>query len=55
MRVLLLGAGASKSYNSSPTGKRMPIARDFFPTFYDLKIADDPWVLRGSIMDYLIT
>lgn len=54
MRVLLLGAGASKSYGESPTGKRMPIARDFFPTFFDLDIAANPWVLRDGLIYYLI-
>lgn len=53
MRVILLGAGASKSYDSSPTGKRMPIARDFFPTFFSLDIADNPWALRHGLIFYL--
>lgn len=53
MRILLLGAGASKSYGDLPTGKRMPIARDFFPTFYALDVASNPWVLRDGLMFYL--
>lgn len=53
MRLLLLGAGASKSYGNSPTGMRMPIARDFFPTFYSLAAAANPWVLRDGLMFYL--
>ena len=42
MRAILLGAGASKSYDQSPTGQRMPIARDFFDTFdkLDLSMCD---------------
>ena len=53
MRVLLLGAGASKSYGDSPTGLSMPIARDFFPTFFSLEIASNPWVLRDGLIYYL--
>ena len=32
MNVVLLGAGASKAYSNSPTGRKMPIAKDFFQT-----------------------
>lgn len=53
MRVVVLGAGASKSYGASPTKQRMPIARDFFPTFMNLDIASNPWVLRDGITYYL--
>lgn len=53
MRVFLLGAGASKSYQNSPTGERMPIARDFFSTFYRLAIAQHPWVMRDGLLYYL--
>ncbi|MFG6627021.1 hypothetical protein [Sulfitobacter sp. 1A12056] len=53
MRVILLGAGASKSYGASPTGQRMPIANDFFPTFFRLKAASNPWVLRDGLISYL--
>jgi hypothetical protein len=53
MRLLLLGAGASKAYEDSPTGVRMPIARDFFSTFEKLKIYENPWVLRDGIIDYI--
>ena len=53
MRVILLGAGASKSYDQSPTGQRMPIARDFFDTFNQLELSTNPWVLIGSIIVYL--
>jgi hypothetical protein len=52
-RLVLLGAGASKSYAESPTGKRMPIANDFFSTFYALKIASNPWTLRDGLVFYL--
>jgi hypothetical protein len=53
MRVVLLGAGASKSYSDSPTGARMPLARDFFQTFFKLSIAKNPWVLRDGLTYYL--
>ncbi|GAA3857620.1 hypothetical protein [Celeribacter arenosi] len=53
MRVVLLGAGASKSYGASPTGQRMPIANDFFPTFFKLDAAANPWVLRDGLIHYL--
>ena len=53
MRVLLLGAGASKSYAESPTGCRMPVAADFFSTFFDLELAANPWVLRDGLIYYL--
>lgn len=55
MRVILLGAGASKSYGASPTGQRMPIAKDFFPTFFRLNAAANPWVLRDGLITYLQT
>lgn len=55
MRVILLGAGASKSYGASPTGQRMPIAKDFFPTFFKLDAAANPWVLRDGLIHYLQT
>lgn len=53
MNVIILGAGASKSYSESPTGKRMPIANDFFKTFHNLDIASNPWVLIGNIINYV--
>jgi hypothetical protein len=52
MNALVLGAGASKSYGASPTGERMPIARDFFRTFNRLAIASNPWVLVGGILTF---
>lgn len=51
--VFLLGAGASKSYNSSPTGLHMPIANDFFSTYSKLPINYDPWALKTKLLWYL--
>lgn len=53
MRLFLLGAGASKSYDASPTGQRMPIARDFFDIFDKLDLSTNLWVLIGSIIAYI--
>jgi len=53
MNVLLLGAGASKSYSESLTEVRMPIAKDFFRTFNQLSISENRWVLIGDILNYL--
>ena len=53
MNVLLLGAGASKSYSDSPTGERMPIANDFFKTFCNLEISENPFVIIGTIINYI--
>lgn len=50
-RLFLLGAGASKSYAQSPTGKRMPIAKDFFKTYDELSISCDRRVLIGDIIN----
>ncbi|MEJ6979760.1 SIR2 family protein [Pedobacter sp. P351] len=55
MNVLILGAGASKSYDASVTRQRMPIANDFFKTFRHLEISKNPWVLIGMILNYLKT
>ncbi len=52
MNVIILGAGASKSYSESPTGQKMPIANDFFKTFHNLDIASNSWVLIGFIIQY---
>ena len=54
MQVALLGAGASKSYDQSPTGERMPLARDFFETFNRMKLAANPWVLIDKLCGYII-
>jgi hypothetical protein len=53
MKVYLLGAGASRSYNDSPTGLRMPLARDFFQAFSKLAIHTNLWVLTGAIINYV--
>jgi hypothetical protein len=53
MRVFLLGAGASKAYDQSPTGLRMPIARDFFETYDKTLLASDPWALIEGLISYL--
>ena len=54
MRLLLLGAGASKAYSQSPTGVRMPISHDFFSTFEQLEIYENPWVLRDGLIDFIL-
>lgn len=53
MKAFLLGAGASKAYDASPSGQRMPIARDFFQTFLGLSASENPWVLLGGVLAYL--
>lgn len=53
MNVIILGAGASKSYQDSFTKERMPIATDFFSTFNRLEISKNTWVLVGYILNYL--
>ncbi|WP_333601301.1 hypothetical protein [Flavobacterium sp.] len=52
-KVIILGAGASKSYEESKTGVKMPIANDFFETFRKLDIAENPWVLIGELLHYV--
>ena len=52
MKVLVLGAGASKAYDGSKCGARMPIARDFLETFARLPISEHPWVLTGNVLCY---
>jgi len=52
MTVLLLGAGAPKSYAQSPT-QTMPLARELFKTFCNLEIRQHPWVLLHTIATYL--
>lgn len=51
--VFLLGAGASKSYDLSPTGQHMPIANDFFSIYSKLPINFDPWALKTKLLYYL--
>lgn len=53
MKVVVLGAGASKAYSRSPTKVRMPIATDFFDTFDKLEISANPWVLQEGLIDFL--
>lgn len=53
MKVLILGAGASKAYSDSISKVRMPIAKDFFQTFRKLAISENQWVLIGYIINYL--
>lgn len=53
MNVYLLGAGASKSYEISKTGNRLPLAKDFFKTFHELEISANGWVLIGDIINYV--
>ena len=52
-RIIILGAGASKSYDLSKTGVRMPVAADFFETYRKLDISENPWVLIGHIVNYV--
>lgn len=51
--VFLLGAGASKAYDGSPTGQRMPVAKDFFTTYAKLPINLNPWALKTKLLLYL--
>jgi hypothetical protein len=53
MKVYVLGAGASRAYDQSPTGQRMPLARDVFEIFSNLSISENPWVLIGHIVSYV--
>lgn len=53
MKIILLGAGASKAYSASVTNVKMPIAKDFFPTFSKLSISENGWVLVGGLINYL--
>ncbi len=55
MNVLLLGAGASKSYTESQTGQHMPVAKDFFRTFTKLEISNNPFVIIDAIVYYIET
>ena len=51
--VYIFGAGASHSYNQSPSGIRPPLARGFFETFHQLDISADPEVRIGDIVNHL--
>lgn len=49
MKVFVIGAGCSKSYDKSESGQRMPIAKDFFKVYNQLpNLNSHPWVLIGS-------
>jgi hypothetical protein len=52
MNVWVLGAGCSKSYEQSPTGQKMPVAKDFFKTYGALDISSNLWVLIGDILNF---
>jgi hypothetical protein len=53
MDVYIFGAGASRGYEKSPTGQKMPLAKDFFKTFNKLSISSNPWVLVGYVINYV--
>lgn len=53
MKVYLLGAGASRAYDQSPTHQRVPLARDVFQIYSTLNISANPWVLVGDIVQYV--
>jgi hypothetical protein len=53
MKAYLLGAGASRAYDQSPTGQRMPLARDVFEKYSELDISSNPWVLVGEIVNHV--
>ena len=53
MDVYLLGAGASKSFEKSKTGERLPLANDFFNTFSKLDIFGNGWVIIGDLINYV--
>lgn len=52
MNTYLFGAGASHSYDLSPTGVRPPLAKGFFQAYNDLDISGDRYVLVGWIVNY---
>jgi len=53
MKTYIIGAGASKCYEKSPTGLKMPVAKEFFQTYNKLRISSDPNVLVGHIINYV--
>ena len=53
MNVYLLGAGASKSYETSKNKVKLPLAKDFFKTFNQLEIAKNGWILVGALVEYV--
>lgn len=53
MNLVLLGAGASKAYVQSPTRLQMPVTRDFFRTFQQMKGADHPWIITEGLITFI--
>jgi hypothetical protein len=53
MRVFLFGAGASHSYDRSPSGIRPPLSRGFFEAYNKLGISTDRLVLVGNLVNYV--
>ena len=52
-RTVVLGAGASCSYADSPTGQRPPLADQIMPTYFNLDISENRFVLVGNIVNYV--
>lgn len=52
-RVIVLGAGASCSYTESPTGQQPPLANQIIPTYFNLDISENRYVLVGHIVNYV--
>ena len=52
-RAVVLGAGASCSYTDSPTGQRPPLANQIIPTYFNLDISENRFVLVGNIVNYV--
>ncbi len=52
-RAFIFGAGASFSYMQSKTGIRPPLATRLFETYFQLPIADDPYVVVGNLVNYV--
>lgn len=53
MNAFVFGAGASFSYDQSPTGQRPPLAREFFSTYTKLDIASDFEVKVQWLLQYV--
>lgn len=49
----ILGAGASFTYDESPTGVRPPLANGFFGAYCSLDISGDIQVRVGDIVTYV--
>jgi hypothetical protein len=52
-RAIILGAGASCSYDASPTGVRPPLAKEIISTFSKLSLAENRLVLIGHLVNYV--